>query len=90
MELTDSEKNTLSLHLEENWTGSHQCPICQVDDWKINDRSFKILDYAPTVPGTTPVLPIIAMACSNCGYLLLFNAIQIFGRTLTSKEPDDA
>ena len=50
--------------------------MCNVGNWSVQDSVFQLLEFNPTglVLGG-PVIPVIPVACSNCGNTVLVNAI---------------
>jgi len=51
------------------------CPVCGTDLWTPLPRLGMVPNLAPTGPGTTNVVPVLLIGCSNCGYMLHINAL---------------
>lgn len=69
----DTEK--LLAHLRVKWA-NRPCPMCGAGPWQVQDSIFQLLEYSEgglTIGG--PVIPVIPVACANCGNTVLVNAI---------------
>lgn len=69
----DTEK--LLSHLKVKWA-SRPCPMCGSGPWNVQDSIFQLLEYSEggiSIGG--PVIPVIPVACTNCGNTVLVNAI---------------
>jgi len=78
MQLTDEQKETLTAHFAKKWH-DRNCPICRSNDWSLSDKVFELREYAggSLIIGSTPIFPVVALACTNCGYSHFFNAIVL-------------
>ena len=62
-------------HLQGKWLGKG-CPMCGISAWNIPDTVFELREFhAGNVVLGGPVVPVIPVACSNCGYTVLVNGI---------------
>ena len=54
------------------------CPMCHTNIWGIGD-DVVIMPMLAQPVGVAPFItyPFVAMACSNCGYSLFFNAVVL-------------
>ncbi len=79
MEKLNEEKQSLiRQHLLRYWH-DRKCPICNFRDWNIPDTLFEIRSFAgprKVVLGGVSA-PLVALICSNCGYVILFNALKV-------------
>ena len=69
----DTEK--LLSHLRVKWV-NRPCPMCGGGPWQVQDSIFQLLEYSDgglTIGG--PVIPVVPVACTNCGNTVLVNAI---------------
>ena len=64
--------------IDEHWTGSNACPICENVDWTMGDVVGEVrqLPRNRRLIGA-PVYPLVFVTCTTCGYTLLFNAIVV-------------
>jgi hypothetical protein len=65
----------LLTHLRVKWA-NRPCPMCGQGPWQVQDSIFQLLEFSEgglTIGG--PVIPVIPVACTNCGNTVLVNAI---------------
>ncbi|ATN01027.1 hypothetical protein CRN77_15365 [Proteus vulgaris] len=64
-------------HLTEKWKGTY-CPLCKSGPWNVSDKVFELREFQKDggiIIGGGPIIPIIPVTCSNCGHIVLVNAI---------------
>ena len=69
----DSAK--LLSHLKVKWA-SRACPMCGSGPWSVQDSTFQLTEFnegSMVIGG--PVIPVVPVVCSNCGYTALVNAL---------------
>ncbi len=62
-------------YLRTKWSG-RVCPMCLVGNWNVQDSTYQLMEFnqGGLVLGG-PVIPLVAVICTNCGNTLLVNAI---------------
>jgi predicted nucleic-acid-binding Zn-ribbon protein len=62
--------------LQDNWIGTKQCPVCAETNWTVTPDPVQLMRFSGggLVLGA-PVIPIVAVTCTNCGYTRLFNPL---------------
>lgn len=68
------DQDALSRWFNEKWNHG-PCPVCGTDLWTPLPRLGMIPNLAALAPGATNVVPVLLVSCTNCGYLLAFNAL---------------
>lgn len=71
------DQQAVLAHLQEKWT-SRLCPACKSNSWNIQDSTYQLTEFNPegmVIGG--PVVPVLAVLCSNCGYMMMFNALSV-------------
>lgn len=69
----DSAK--LLEHLKVKWA-SRSCPMCGSGPWNVQDSTFQLTEFnegSMVIGG--PVIPVVPVICSNCGYTALVSAV---------------
>lgn len=68
-----SEK--LIQFLNEKW-GGRPCPMCSKGPWEVQGKIFQLNEFSQgnLVLGG-PILPVVPVSCTNCGYTVLVNAL---------------
>jgi hypothetical protein len=51
-----------------------ECPVCHTDHWQFGPL-LEVPAYDPKVGPSRAVMPAFAVTCTNCGYLVWFNAL---------------
>lgn len=75
MKIPDKEMEKIESFLDG--IGLPDCPVCQKNkEWIISGRTHG-LSVLQINPGRRSSMPIVAMACDNCGYVLSFNYFLI-------------
>ncbi len=68
------------------WKNPPICIVCQNDNWHSIDRIFELTEYCPNGSRSNDVvIPIVVLACKDCGYVALFNA-TLLGLVEKNKE----
>lgn len=71
------DQNKFIEHLSKEW-GNNPCPMCKKDKgWGVADKVFELTEFSmekTSFQGT--VLPVVPVACNNCGYTVFVNAIH--------------
>ena len=83
----DKEKlAAVERYLDEKWPPPRTCPVCRrsPDHWRISETPVLLplltggseisLRSFEQVAERLSVAPVVAVTCSECGYILLFNA----------------
>jgi len=61
--------------LKVKWHGQ-TCPLCNSGNWTAQDSTFQLMEFnAGSLVVGGPVIPVIPITCSNCGNVVLVNAI---------------
>ena len=63
-------------HLKEKWKGRN-CPMCGIGNWNVSDKIFEVREFngGDLILGGTPIIPVVPVTCSNCGNIIMVNAI---------------
>lgn len=73
-----SKINTERLiqHLQEKWE-AQPCPMCGARQWNVQDKSFELREFhsGDFVVGSSSVIPVIPVICSDCGNTILVNSL---------------
>lgn len=78
MPLTKEKKDQMLENLKEKWPPKKRiCYICGNNKFEMTDNIFQVSQYFPHVLTMGPIVPLIVVTCSNCGYTLLFNALTL-------------
>ena len=86
----DKEKLTcIQRHLDEIWPLPRPCPICRrnPDHWRVSETpvllplltgraEISLHDFKQAAESLA-VAPAVALTCSECGHILLFNAARL-------------
>ncbi len=59
----------------QKW-GGKSCPMCDKGPWTVQDKVFQLSEFhdgSMVVGG--PLVPVVPVTCSNCGYTVVVNAI---------------
>ena len=59
--------------LREKWDHGN-CPVCHTNGWQFGPL-LEVAAYDPKVGPSRAVMPTFAVTCTNCGYLVWFNAL---------------
>ena len=54
--------------IQAHWHGGKACPLCAANHWSISPELLAI-------PMARQSVPLAAMTCLDCGYMMLFNAV---------------
>ena len=73
MALTDKQIRHLDAFIGSKWK-STQCPMCDQKAWDAVGHIMLPL-YEANQQQTGNALPLIALACKNCGYTLFINSL---------------
>lgn len=71
----DTEK--LKPWLDKFWNNPPNCIVCENDNWGFLERIWELVEYWPNSSQNIPTVPIVALVCSNCGYIISFSAIAL-------------
>lgn len=73
--MADFDSQQLLKFLAEKWA-NRPCPMCGKGPWNVQNKTFQLMEFhqGGVVIGG-PVVPIVPVACSNCGNTVLVNAI---------------
>jgi len=80
MKLNKKQIQKLNEKLSEVWPGTRQCPICHERAWNFSDIIFELKEYhrGYMVMGrVSAIIPLITATCEKCGYVILFNAVNL-------------
>lgn len=72
--LTIEQQSALTAFLNKKWPNS-ACPMCHVNSWAVNGWITMLVSDKLGIVLGSPVVPIIALSCNNCGNTLMVNAI---------------
>ncbi len=74
--MTDFQPDRLIKHLKDKWQ-NRPCPLCGVGNWNVSEKVFEIREFnhGDMIIGAGPIIPLIPVTCSNCGNVVLVNAI---------------
>lgn len=63
--------------VSQKWT-NRTCPICGNTGWQINDvMELRQYNHGNLIVGAgSSIVPVIPIMCLECGYTVMFNAIQ--------------
>jgi hypothetical protein len=62
--------------LEKHWRSPQECPICQSQDWAIQDVvELKVFTTGMGITLGGPMYVMFPVMCRVCKYTLLFNAV---------------
>jgi hypothetical protein len=64
-------------YLQSTW--KNPCPMCGAQAWGVNEFIYELREYkesAVIVGEPSPILPVIAVICNNCGNTIFVNAIK--------------
>ncbi len=77
MSVTESQHSNVAKLLKKWSEDNHTCPICKSTRW--NCREIYMLSEMPKegYRNSESIIPILPCTCRNCGYIVLFNAIQL-------------
>lgn len=89
MYYNDEMLRSIERFLEEKWPRPRTCSVCQrtPDHWRVSetpvllplltgDSDISVESYKKAVESISAA-PAIALTCSNCGHIVLFNAAQV-------------
>lgn len=71
------DQNKVMQHLVNKWGEKKKCPMCNQSSWWISDTVYEMREFhgGGLVLGAGPIIPIITVACQNCGNTIFINAI---------------
>jgi len=76
MKLSDKQQNKIKQFLNERWHEPRSCTVCKETDLTFSDTLFSLAEFNPdNLFAVTTEIPVVALVCSNCGNVTLFNAI---------------
>ena len=74
-DLANLQAERATAWLEEKWTGSKNCPICQRENWTITGVMV-MQSYGVSERGqSSDVFPVFHAVCTTCGFLRTFSAV---------------
>jgi len=79
MKLDDDGEKKLNEVLDRFWKEPRKCKFCESENkLKILDEVFELSEFMPSYP-TAPSdkVPVVAVICEECGYIIIFNAIAL-------------
>lgn len=84
MHLNEAQKEIVRKHLAI--IREHPCPICSKSHFAASSIVFRL----PEIQGGASY-PVVAVTCQNCGYLMLFSAMQlgVFDSDTKAKRSDN-
>jgi hypothetical protein len=80
MRLNEKQKTELLSKIQELTGGPHKCSVCGSRSWVVSDRIFELREFQGggiVLGGDASVIPVVAMACSQCGNTVLVNALAL-------------
>lgn len=78
MTLNESQKNLIQQRLYSVWKAERNCPICISSRFWCVKSVVEVRDFNEgNLPHGAAITPIVNVACANCGYTVLFNAILL-------------
>jgi hypothetical protein len=66
----------LDKHFSANWK-NRTCTICGSNNWNIVPDIFSMPKLGGAATTAIPTLPVLSAVCSQCGQMLLFNAVSL-------------
>ncbi len=79
MQLSDEQQQALIAFLQNSWPALAACPVCGNNDWSAPSRLYELVDYREPAPRSvprTPGIPVVALTCESCAYVLLLDAVK--------------
>ena len=78
MQLSDEQQKELLAFVSRTWPETAACPVCHRNDWAVRSRLFEVSEYreAATKSAHRGGLPVVALTCESCGYVLLLDAAK--------------
>lgn len=79
MQLSDQQQRDLLAFLQRSWPETAACPVCRQNDWAVRSRVFELGEYRETAgrsPQRAGALPVVALTCETCGYVVLLDAVK--------------
>ena len=77
--MEQKEINKTIEFVNEKWGKDFKCPFCHADKFTITNSIYQLPAFNKTDVGfmnrDNTVLPVIPLACENCGYTVFINAI---------------
>jgi len=62
--------------VNQKWKGQKICPICGENSWGVFDNLWELRAFSQgNLNLGGPIIPLAALACKNCGYVMTFNAL---------------
>jgi len=78
MALNNKPKKSTLENLENKWPKKYRvCPICKNRNFVMTENVYQISRYFPHKLVQGPMVPLIVVTCTNCGYTYLFNALTL-------------
>jgi len=71
------DKEKLIHFLDGKWKGSKKCPICEINNWSLSRHILQLDNMIELIEHERAIVPAIALACTNCGYTMFFNPIEM-------------
>lgn len=74
--LSVQELEAFQKWLQDHWSGSKVCPVCQKNQWIVGEHvvtTIKISNKGDILLGGE-TYPLVLLVCGNCGNTLSFNA----------------
>ncbi len=74
--MDQAKQEKLIVFLSEKW-GTRPCPLCGVARWNVLGKIFELREYhgGSLVVGSSSVMPVIPVTCSNCGNTVFVSAV---------------
>jgi hypothetical protein len=79
MKLDPEWEKKINDVLDRYWKEPRKCKFCESENkLKILDNVFELSEFMP-IHSTAPSdkVPVVAVICEECGYIILFNAIAL-------------
>lgn len=68
--LSEEEKRVATDWIAQKWKQEKSCPVCGTSAWTMGDH---VVSFARVAADYWAII----LACDNCGYMRLFNAVRI-------------
>ena len=72
------KKEKLIDWINQKWKGQKTCPVCGENSWGVFDNLWELREFTEgNLRLGGPIMPLAALACKHCGYVMTFNALTI-------------
>lgn len=75
-ERLQQERNHILEYIKSKWVEPVVCPVCKTPDWQVGNIAVVPQFAGNNLIGGKMLYPLAQVMCANCGYVLLFNAVQ--------------